>query len=156
MWIRWKRKRFFSMREICLFATYSVQVRLRRQLLRTLYTIFLQVNTICIGKLDLYNKFYQRSCCCLNFFLYFCFLVSAKMWLAKQPSCPAISCSWAVTGLASMVAFLISLAFCINFSSFSFRSFSFFSNSFFLSSISIAARQLQTSNSSSGDSCKSD
>ena len=48
------------------------------------------------------------------------------MWLAKRPSCPAISCSWAATRLASMVAFLISLAFCFNLSSFSCKSFSFF------------------------------
>ena len=58
--------------------------------------------------------------------------------------------------LASMVALLISLAFCFNLSSFSFKSFSFFSNSLFLSSVSMAARQLRTSNSSSGDSCKND
>ena len=145
------------MREICLFATYSVQFRLRTQLLRTSCTIILQINTVCIGKPDLYNKFYQRSCCCLKFlFIFFYFLVSAKMWLAKRPSCPAISSSWAATRLASTVAFLISLAFCINFSSFSFSSFSFVSKSFFLSSISIAARQLRTSISSSGDSCKND
>ena len=140
------------MREICLFATYSVQFRLRTQLLRTSYTIILQINTVCIGKPDLYNKFYQRSCCCLKFlFIFFYFLVSVKMWLAKRPSCPAISSSWAAPRLASTVAFLISLAFCINFSS-----FSFVSKSFFLSSISIAARQLRTSISSSGDSCKND
>ena len=81
-------------------------------------------------------------------FISFYFLVSAKMWLAKRPSCPAISCGWAATRLASMVALLIYLAFCFNFSS-----FSFFSNSFFLPSVSIAARQLRTSDSSSGDSC---
>ena len=44
-------------RNIFIFAIYSVQVRLRRQLLRTLYTIFLLIKTICNGKLDLYNKF---------------------------------------------------------------------------------------------------
>ena len=81
-----------------------------------------------------------------SLFIFFYFLVSAKIWLAKRPSCPTISCSWAATRLASMVAFLISVAFCINFSSFSFSSFSFFSISFFLSSVSIAARQLRTSN----------
>ena len=58
--------------------------------------------------------------------------------------------------LQSMVAFLISLAFCFNLSSFSCKSFSFLSNSLFLSSVSMAARQLRTSNSSSGDSDKND
>ena len=89
-----------------------------------------------------------------SLFIVFYFLVSCKIWLAKRPSCPAISCSWAATRLASMVAFLISVAFCTNFFFFSFSSFSIFSNSFFLSSVSIAARQLRTSSSSSGDSCK--
>ena len=44
-------------RNTFIFAIYSVQVRLRRQLLRTSYTIFLPIKTICRGKLDLYNKF---------------------------------------------------------------------------------------------------
>ena len=44
-------------RNLFIFAIYSVQVRLRRQLLRTSYTIFLPIKTICNGKLDLYNKF---------------------------------------------------------------------------------------------------
>ena len=92
----------------------------------------------------------------ISYLISFYFFASSKMWLAKRPSCPAISCSWAATRLASMVAVLISLAFCFNFASFSCRSFSFFSNSLFLSCVSIAARQLHTSNSSSGDSCKND
>ena len=50
-----------------------------------------------------------------SLFIFFYFLVSAKIWLAKRPSCAAISCSWAATRLASMVAFLISVAFCTNF-----------------------------------------
>ena len=48
MWIRWKRKRSYRMREICLLMLYmSLQVRLRPQLLRTLYTILLPKKTIC-------------------------------------------------------------------------------------------------------------
>ena len=51
MWIRWKRKRSYRMREICLLMLYmSLQVRLRPQLLRTLYTILLPKKTICNGK----------------------------------------------------------------------------------------------------------
>ena len=90
------------------------------------------------------------------FKIFFDFLASAGMWLAKRSSCPAISCSWAATRLASIVVLLISIAFCFHLSSFSCNSFSFFSISFFLSSISMAARQLRTSISSSGGSCKND
>ena len=101
------------MQEICLLATYIVQVRLMTQLLKATYKHYFANKTMCIRNFVLYNKFYQGTCCCLNFFSYFLayFLVSAKMWLAKRPSCPAISCSWAATRLASTVAFLISLAF---------------------------------------------
>ena len=52
-----KEKILQDARNMFIFAIYSVQVRLRRQLLRTSYTIFLLIKTICIGKLDLYNKF---------------------------------------------------------------------------------------------------
>ena len=48
VWIRWKRKRSYRMREICLLMLFmSLQVRLRPQLLRTLYTILLPKKTIC-------------------------------------------------------------------------------------------------------------
>jgi len=76
------------------------------------------------------------------------------MWLAKQSSRPANSCSWAATLLASIVVLLISIAFCFNRSPFSCNSFSFGSISFFLSSISMAARQLRTSISSPGTAVK--
>ena len=52
-----KEKILQDARNMFTFAIYSVQVRLRRQLLRTSYTIFLPIKTICNGKLDLYNKF---------------------------------------------------------------------------------------------------
>ena len=156
MWIRWKRKRFYRMREISLFATYTVQVRPfghNYQGLRMPFPYqqqFVLENLICIINFNKVMLLFE------SLFIFLYFLVSAKIWLAKRPSCPAISCSWAATRLASMVAFLISVAFCTNFSSFSFSSFSFFFYSFFLSSVSIAARQLRTSSSSSGDSCKND
>ena len=98
---------------------------------------------------DLYIKFtYSAYCCIYNFllffsfflyffFIFFHFLASARMRLAKRSSCPAISCSWAATHLASIVVLLISIAFCFNLSSFSCNSFSFFSISFFLFSISM-------------------
>ena len=54
---------------------------------------------------------------------HFYFLASARMWLDKRLSCPAISCSWAATHLASIAAPPISLAFCFNFSSFSCKQF---------------------------------
>ena len=127
MWIRWKRKRSYRIREICLLMLYmSLQVRLRPQLLRTLYTInFITEKTICNGKtICTINLHIIHAGVLISFLLSFYFLASAKMWLAKRPSCPAISCSWAVTRLASVVAFLISLAFCFNLSSFSCKSFS--------------------------------
>ena len=72
-----------------------------------------------------------------SLFIFFYFLVSAKIWLAKRPSCPTISCSWAATRLASTVAFLISVACCTNLSSFFLQSVLFPSflilSSFFLS-----------------------
>ena len=52
-----KEKIIQDARNMFIFAIYSLQVRLRRQLLRTYYTIFLPIETICNGKLDLYNKF---------------------------------------------------------------------------------------------------
>ena len=58
--------------------------------------------------------------------------------------------------LASITVFLIYFAFCLNLSSFPFNSFSSLSISFLLSSISVAARQLLTSISSSGNSCKNE
>ena len=135
----------------------SLQVRLRPQLLRTLYTILLPKKTICNGKpICTINLRTVLAGVLISFLYHFLFLASGRMWLAKRPSCPVISCSWAATRLASVVAFLISLAFYFNLSSFSCNSFSFFSNSLFLSSVSIAARQLRTSNSSSADSCKND
>ena len=119
------------------------------------------VHYFCTEENDLYIKFTYSACWCINFLLFFSFfylflLFSARMWLAKRSSCPAISCSWAATRLASIVVLLISIALCFNLSSFSWNSFSFFSISFFLSSISMTARQLRTSVSSSGDGCKND
>ena len=55
----------------------------------------------------------------LSFFIFFHFLASARMWLAKRSSCPSISCSWEATRLASIVVLLISIAFCFNLPSFS-------------------------------------
>ena len=52
-----KEKILQDVRNMFIFAIYSVQVRLRRQLLRTSYTIFLPIKTICNRRLDLYNKF---------------------------------------------------------------------------------------------------
>ena len=52
-----KEKILQDARNMFIFAIYSVQVRLRRQLLRASYTICLPIKTICNGKLDLYNKF---------------------------------------------------------------------------------------------------
>ena len=150
-----KEKIIQDARNMFIIAIYSLQVRLRPQLLRTSYTNLLLKKTICNGKTICTVNFHIIHAAVLISFLYlFTFWLLPKMWLAKRPRCPAISCSWAATRLASMVALLISLAFCFNFSSFSCKSFSFFSNSLFLSSVSIAARQLRTSNSSSGDSCK--
>ena len=51
-----KEKILQDPRNMFIFAIYSVQVRLRRQLLRTSYTIFLPIKTICNRRLDLYNK----------------------------------------------------------------------------------------------------
>ena len=127
MWIRWKRKRSYRMREICLLMLYmSLQVRLRPQLLRTLYTILLPKKTICNGKtICTINLHIIHAGVLISFLYLFTFWLLPKlMWLAKRPSCPVISCSWAATRLASMVTFLIFLAFCLNLSSFSCKSFS--------------------------------
>ena len=127
-----KEKIIQDARNMFIIAIYSLQVRLRPQLLRTSYTNLLLKKTICNGKTICTVNFHIIHAAVLISFLYlFTFWLLPKMWLAKRPRCPAISCSWAATRLASTVAFLISLAFCINFSSFSFSSFSFFSNSFF-------------------------
>ena len=145
MWIRWKRKRSYRMTETCLLMPFmSLQVRLRPQLLRTLYAILLPKKTICNGKTICTINLHIVHDGVLISFLYLLFFGLCQNVVAKRPSCPAISCSWAATCLASMVAFLISLAFCFNLSSFSCKSFSFFSNSLFLSSVSMAARQLCT------------
>ena len=52
-----KEKIIQDARTMFIFAIYSLQVRLRRQLFRTSYTIFLPIKTFCYGKFDLYNKF---------------------------------------------------------------------------------------------------
>ena len=78
------------------------------------------------------------------FYFFFNFLVSSRIWLAKQSSCPAISCSWAATRFASVTVFLISFAFCFNLSSFPFNSLSSLSISF-LSSISAQSQWLPVS-----------
>ena len=66
---------------------------------------FLFTESICIQIINQFYLFY--------FYLpgwYSCrSLASTKIWLAKWSSCPAISCSWAATGLASMTASLIFL-----------------------------------------------
>ena len=59
------------MQEICLLATYIVQVRLMTQLLKATYKHYFANKTMCIRNFVLYNKFYQGSCCCLNFFFLF-------------------------------------------------------------------------------------
>ena len=74
------------------------------------YYIFLKKNFSFSLKVHVYKLL-------TNFMFYFyllgwfsCYsIASAKLWLAQQSSCPAISCSWAATRLASMTASLIFL-----------------------------------------------
>ena len=109
-------------------------------------------------KNDLYIKFTYSSCWCINFpfisfFLFvLCYNVAGQ---AAQLPCHQLQLGSHPLGFYSCI-FNFQIAFCFNLSSFSCKSFSFFSNSLFLSSVSMAARQLRTSNSSSGDSCKND
>ena len=92
------------------------------------------------------------------FYFFFYFFVSSGIWLAKRSSCPAISGNWASTRLASITVFLILVCFLFYPFFFSFQfllfSFNFLFNFLFPFSIEMAARQLLTSISSSGDSCK--
>ena len=74
------------------------------------YYIFLKKNFSFSLKVHVYKLL-------TNFMFYFyllgwfsCYsIASAKLWLAQQSSCPAISCSWAATRLASMTASLVFL-----------------------------------------------
>ena len=121
------------------------------------------VHYFCIEENDLYIKFTLSACWCINFHcsspFFFIFFTVWPLLECCQPSGLAALPLAAVEQPPArllQLCLLISIAFCFNLSSFSCNSFSFFSNSFFLSSISMAARQLRTSISSSGDSCKND
>ena len=81
-------------------------------LVRTLYITLVLKKTICTLNLHIVHAGVLISFCSSPFFfIFFYFLVSARMSLAKRSSCRAISCSWAATRLAFLVIPFLSFQF---------------------------------------------
>ena len=72
--------------------------------LKTLHIDFDKKKQFVINKIFLYM---------LVFFFYF--FVSSRIWLAKQCNCPAISCSWSATHLASIITVFFIFLFVLTF-----------------------------------------
>ena len=132
------------------------KIQFRLQLLRTLISLYYQ-KIIFNGKLICTINLRTSNAgvlICSQYHFYF--LASARVWLDKWRSCPAISCSWAATHLTSITAPSPHLSpfFSPTFFSFSFRILSSFS-AFFSCSCncwmckSLSGQQLFTKNSAS-------
>lgn len=108
-------------------------------------------------KIKKYKHLYLLNKLFFSMNVLFHFWASARMWLAKWSSCPAISCNGAATRLPLRTVFFIFNFFGLLSQLFFFvfqLSFISLGNSLFLSSIFIATRQLLISICSPGDSCK--
>ena len=147
-WIQWSKKRLYTIREIWWIVLSFIL---------TICTLINLTLTL-LKKKKKYKHLYLLHKLFFSMNVLFHFWASARMWLAKWSSCPAISCNGAATHLPLRTVFflfLISLAFCRSCSFFVFNlSFISLGNSLFLSSIIIATRKLLISICSPGDSCK--
>lgn len=99
-WIQWSKKRLYTIREIW-WIVFSFKLTICTLINLTLTLLKKKI------KIKKYKHLYLLNKLFFSMNVLFHFWASARMWLAKWSSCPAISCNGAASRLPLRTVFFI-------------------------------------------------